>query len=248
MLGPTQLATPFWRFALSEFPPNLPATWTQALEPAFAGASYRKLVEFIGVERSSGVVLPPSADVFAAFRATPLDAVKVVILGQDPYPTAGQGHGLAFSVRPGVKLPGSLRNIFKEREADLGLPPSKHGHLVAWATQGVLLLNAVLTVREGKPGSHAKKGWEEITDAALQAVDGLPRRVAFVLWGAFAQRKARLVDERRHTVIRSAHPSPLSAHTGFFGSRPFSRVNEALEASGQVPIDWSLPEPAAPEI
>jgi len=227
---------------VSEFPPNIPSSWTHALSPGFAGASYERLVEFVTLERSNQSVFPPAADVFAAFRETPLNEVKVVILGQDPYPTLGQGHGLAFSVRPAVKLPGSLRNIYMERETDLGIPPSKHGYLMAWAKQGVLLLNAVLTVREGKPNSHAKKGWEQITDAALAAVNALPTRVVFLLWGAYAQQKARLVDESRHGIIRSAHPSPLSAHTGFFGSQPFSKANAALEFSGQAPIDWSLPE------
>jgi len=230
---------------MSEFPPDIPSSWQRELADDLAADSTVRLAEFLKTERSTSTIFPPVEDVFSSFRATPLSGVKVVILGQDPYPNPGQGHGLAFSVRPGVALPGSLRNIFKEREADLGIPPSKHGYLMAWAERGVLLLNAVLTVRHGKPNSHAKKGWEPLTDAALRAVDRSPRRVAFLLWGAYAQQKAKLIDETKHAIIRSAHPSPLSAHNGFFGSKPFSRANAALVESGQELVDWSLPEPPA---
>ena len=164
-----------------------------------------------------------------------------MILGQDPYPTPGQGHGLCFSVRPDVRLPASLRNIYQELRDDLGVPPAKHGYLLSWAKQGLLLVNAVLTVRSGKPASHAGKGWEAFTDAALAAVSAGPSPVVFLLWGAYAQKKAGLIDATRHAVLKSAHPSPLSAHTGFFGSRPFSKINDALKGFGRPPIDWTLP-------
>jgi uracil-DNA glycosylase len=166
--------------------------------------------------------------------------VKALVLGQDPYPGAGQAHGLAFSVRPGTPIPGSLRNIFRELESDLGVPRPASGSLVPWARRGVLLLNAVLTVRAGAPNSHRGRGWEEVTDAVIRAVAARRRRVAFVLWGAYAQRKAPLIDAGRHAVIAAPHPSPLSARTGFFGSRPFSRVNDALREAGVGEIDWSL--------
>lgn len=223
--------------------PELPKSWAAALAPEFAKPYFAKLSQFVAGERAGHEVFPPEPDVYNAFRYTPLEKVRVVVLGQDPYPNPGQGHGLCFSVRPDVTLPGSLRNIFKERQADLGIPPSKHGYLASWARQGVLLLNAVLTVRAGKPNSHAGKGWETFTDAALRAVNELPRPVVFVLWGAYAQKKAGLIDANRHAVVKSAHPSPLSAKNGFFGSRPFSKVNAALEESGQQPIDWRLPDP-----
>ena len=183
-------------------------------------------------------------DVFNAFRYTPLDRVKVFLLGQDPYPGAGQAHGLCFSVRPGVRLPGSLRNIYQELQADLGIPPVNHGYLAAWARQGVLMLNACLTVQADAPNSHAGKGWEQFTDAALQAVNALTRPVVFLLWGGYAQRKIPLIDVKRHAIVKSAHPSPLSAGSGFFGSKPFSKINTALTAAGQTPIDWKLPETA----
>jgi uracil-DNA glycosylase len=222
-------------------PANFPASWTRAIGAEFAKPYFAELRHFIVEERKAHDILPPGPDVFNAFRATPLDRVRVVILGQDPYPTPGHAHGLCFSVRPGVRLPGSLRNIYRERESDLGIPPVKHGFLESWAERGVLLLNAVLTVRAGAPNSHKGKGWEAFTDAAIAAVNALPHRVVFLLWGSFAQKKAAGVDAKRHAVIKGVHPSPLSAENGFFGSRPFSKVNAALEASGQVPIDWSLP-------
>jgi uracil-DNA glycosylase len=219
---------------------DLPADWAAALAAELASPEYAELARFVAAERAAGEVYPAADEVFAAFRLTPLSAVRVVILGQDPYPTSGHAHGLAFSVRPGVKPPGSLRNIYKELETDLGVPPAEHGHLTRWAEQGVLLLNAVLTVRSGAAGSHANKGWERITDAALAAVNALPRPVVFVLWGGHAQKKARLIDRTRHVILASAHPSPLSARNGFFGSKPFSRVNEAVAAAGRPPVDWRL--------
>lgn len=223
-------------------PANFPQSWLDAIGEEFAKPYFAELRKFVSLERKAGTVLPVAADVFNAFRYTPLDQVKVVILGQDPYPTPGHAHGLCFSVRPGVRLPGSLRNIYKELQDDLGIPPANHGYLEAWAKQGILMLNAVMTVRAGSPNSHQGKGWEPLTDAALAVVNRLPRHVVFLLWGSFAQRKAAVVDAKRHTVIKGVHPSPLSAHNGFFGSRPFSKVNAALEKNGQPPIDWRLPE------
>ena len=177
---------------------------------------------------------------FAALHLTPFADVKVVILGQDPYHGAGQAHGLCFSVRRGVPPPPSLVNIFKELQADLGIDPPSHGCLDAWAQQGVLLLNATLTVRARQAASHQGKGWETFTDEVLRAVNAKPERVVFILWGASARKKRVLVDTSRHVIIESAHPSPLSAHNGFFGSRPFSRANAALEAAGREPIDWHV--------
>jgi uracil-DNA glycosylase len=223
-------------------PVELPASWAQALAPEFGKPYFQDLVRFVAAERVQSEVYPPEDDVYNAFKHTPLDKVEVVILGQDPYPNPGQGHGLCFSVRPGVPIPGSLRNIYKELHADLGIPPAKHGYLAAWAERGVLLLNAVLTVRAGKPNSHAGKGWERFTDAALSAVSRLANPVVFILWGAYAQKKEALIDQDRHAVLKSAHPSPLSAKAGFFGSKPFSKTNAALKKFGRKPIDWRLPD------
>jgi len=223
-------------------PANFPPSWFEAIGAEFAKPYFANLRKFVSLERKAGTVLPAAADVFNAFRYTPLDQVKVVILGQDPYPTPGHAHGLCFSVRPGIRLPGSLRNIYKELNEDLGIPPANNGYLEAWAKQGILMLNAVMTVRAGSPNSHKGQGWELFTDAALAAVNRLPHSVVFLLWGSFAQKKAALVDASRHTIIKGVHPSPLSAENGFFGSRPFSKVNAALEKHGQSPIDWRLPE------
>lgn len=223
-------------------PADLPPGWQAALGPEAEKPYWAGLQRFVAAERAAHPVFPPEGDVFNAFRFTPLDRVKAVILGQDPYHGPGQAHGLAFSVRPAVRVPESLKNIYREREADLGLPPVNHGYLAPWARQGVLLLNAVLTVRARTPNSHANKGWEQFTDAALRAVNGLPRRVVFVLWGAYAQKKVPLITGSQHVVLKAAHPSPYSADKGFFGSRPFSRTNAALEEAGEGPIDWRLPE------
>ncbi len=222
-------------------PPEMPPSWARALSAEFGKPYFAELMEFLAAERAKYEVFPPGKDVYNAFRYTPLEEVRVVILGQDPYPNPGQAHGLCFSVRPGVPLPGSLRNIYKELQSDLGIPPAKHGYLVAWALRGVFLLNTVLTVRAGQPASHAKKGWEPFTDAALQAVNNLPRPVVFLLWGAHAQKKAGLVDTKRHVILTAAHPSPLSAKNGFFGSKPFSKANAALAEAGEPTIDWRLP-------
>jgi uracil-DNA glycosylase len=219
-------------------PPDLPPTWLAALQAETERSEWAELSRFLAAERAAHTVLPDEADVFNAFRFTPLERVRVLILGQDPYPTPGVPHGLSFSVRPGTPIPASLRNIYRELKDDLGIEPARHGCLTAWAERGVLLLNACLTVRAGEPNSHANRGWERFTDAAIRAVNALDRRVAFVLWGAYARRKLPLIDATRHAVIESAHPSPLSARNGFFGSKPFSQVNAALGD----PIDWKLPE------
>lgn len=214
--------------------------WNPLLRGEFDKQYWRELQEFVRRERSNGTVYPPDDRVFAALHLTPFSDVRVVVLGQDPYHGPRQAHGLCFSVPHGVTPPPSLVNVFKELHDDLGIAPPKHGCLDAWARRGVLLLNATLTVRAGAAGSHQGKGWETFTDAVLRAVNDKSDPVVFVLWGAFARRKKSLIDTTRHHVVESAHPSPLSAHNGFFGSRPFSTVNALLEVGGQRPIDWSL--------
>lgn len=226
--------------------PNLPASW-QALAAELEAPYMRALDAFLEAERAAGArIFPEDADRFRALELTPLDQVRVVILGQDPYHGEGQAHGLSFSVRQGVRTPPSLVNIYKELEADLAIPRASHGMLDHWAAQGVLLLNAVLSVRMGEAASHSKRGWERFTDAVIAAVNAQDKPVVFLLWGAYAQKKAAFVDDvskgGRHLVIQSAHPSPLAARTGFFGSRPFSRANAFLETHGRTPIDWALPE------
>ncbi|MFL5345295.1 MAG: uracil-DNA glycosylase [Hyalangium sp.] len=220
---------------------NLPADWSEVLKEALESPSFHKLERFVEAERRRSTVYPSEADLFSAFRLTPYQRVRVLLLGQDPYHGPGQAHGLAFSVQPGVPPPPSLVNIFKELQSDQGLPPPASGSLVAWAEQGVLLLNAVLTVRQAEPNSHAGQGWEEFTDAVIRAVAAKPEPVVFLLWGNYARKKRKLIDTQRHVVIESPHPSPLSAAGGFFGSRPFRQINAALEARGQPPIDWRLP-------
>lgn len=214
--------------------------WNPILRGQFDEPYWRDLQQFVVDERARHEVYPPHDEVFAALHLTPHAEVKVMILGQDPYHGPGQAHGLCFSVRSGVPAPPSLRNIFTELESDLGLARPDHGSLEAWARQGVLLLNATLTVRAHAAASHQGKGWERFTDAVLRAVDAKPEPVVFILWGASARKKTKLIDTARHVVIESPHPSPLSAHRGFFGSRPFSRANEALVAAGRTPVDWSL--------
>jgi uracil-DNA glycosylase len=227
----------------------LPESWREALGDELGKPYFKELTEFVEEERAAGPVYPPREEVFAALEATPLDRVKVLILGQDPYHGEGQGHGLCFSVRPGVRIPPSLRNIYKELHADLGLPVPDNGYLMPWARQGVLLLNAVLTVRAGEPNSHKGKGWEKFTDAVIRAVSARAEPVVFVLWGGYARKKLPLIDTTRHAVVEGAHPSPLSAKK-FLGSRPFSAVNTALVAAGREPVDWRVPDlaqaPAAP--
>jgi len=219
--------------------------WNPVLRGEFAKPYWAELQQFVAAERGRATVYPAHDEVFAALHLTPFAEVKAVILGQDPYHGPNQAHGLCFSVRPGVPLPPSLQNIFKELENDLGIPPPGHGCLDAWARQGVLLLNASLTVRAGRATSHQGKGWEVFTDEVLRAVNAKPERVVFILWGASARRKKALIDTSRHIVIESPHPSPLSASSGFFGSKPFSRANAALVEAGREPIDWSLSEPAS---
>ena len=218
----------------------LPEAWREFLGEAVDAGSFRQLSSFLNAEYLEQTVFPPLDDLFTAFRLTPPDRVKAVILGQDPYHDDGQAHGLAFSVRAGVRFPPSLRNIFKELNADLNLPVPKDGQLTPWAEQGVLLLNTVLTVRAHQPASHQKHGWEPFTDAVIAELSRKKEHLIYVLWGAPAQAKQPLIDTGKHTVICSAHPSPLSAHRGFFGSRPFSAVNRDLAAHGMKTIDWNL--------
>lgn len=215
--------------------------WNPILKPELAKPYWAELQQFVHAERSAHQVFPPHEEVFAALHLTPYASVKVLLLGQDPYHGPGQAHGLCFSVRPGVPTPPSLENIFKELESDLGIARPDHGNLVHWATQGVLLLNTTLTVRARKAGSHQKRGWETFTDEVIRAVSAKEDPVVFVLWGAAAGRKRELIDEDRHHIIRAPHPSPLSAHRGFFGTRPFSRINGILTENGRGPIDWALP-------
>jgi uracil-DNA glycosylase len=215
--------------------------WNPLLRDELEQPYWAELRRFVDEERRRGPVYPPASLEFAALHLTSYASTRVVILGQDPYHGAGQAHGLCFSVQPPTPPPPSLNNIFVELEADLGVSRPAHGDLTAWARQGVLLLNTCLTVRAGQAGSHHGKGWETFTDAVLRVVNGKPHPVVFVLWGAQARKKRSLVDTTRHVVIESAHPSPLSAHNGFLGSRPFSRINAALIEHGLDPIDWRLP-------
>ncbi|WP_448110080.1 uracil-DNA glycosylase [Luteibacter jiangsuensis] len=204
------------------------------------------LSEFLRGEKARGkTIYPPGPDIFNAFAHTPFDKVRVVILGQDPYHGPGQAHGLSFSVRPGVRVPPSLQNMFKEIEDCLGIPRPDHGCLTPWADRGVLLLNAVLTVEAGNAGSHQGKGWEGFTDAAIDALNREREGLVFMLWGSHAQRKGQLIDGKRHLVLRSVHPSPLSAHRGFMGCGHFAKANAWLESRGEPPVDWSLPPRSA---
>lgn len=206
------------------------------------------LSAFLRQRKAQGAqIYPPGPEIFAAFDATSFDAVKVVILGQDPYHGPGQAHGLCFSVRPGVPVPPSLENIFKEIHADLGLPRPDHGCLLPWARQGVLLINAVLTVEDGRAGAHQGKGWEGFTDHVVDTLNREREGLVFLLWGSYAQAKGKVIDTRRHRVLKAPHPSPLSAHRGFMGCRHFSAANEYLRRNGQTPIDWSLPSRAKVE-
>ena len=214
--------------------------WNPILRGEFEKPYWPILQQFVADERAQGAVYPPHDQVFAALHLTPYTDVKVLILGQDPYHGPRQAHGLCFSVPHGIQQPPSLQNIFAELRDDLGIEPPSHGNLEGWARQGVLLLNAFLTVRARQAASHRSAGWETFTDEVIRAVSAKPERVVFILWGAFARRKKSFVDLTRHVVIESAHPSPLSAHNGFFGSKPFSRANAALAAAGRQPIDWSL--------
>lgn len=220
---------------------DLPASWHDALASELEQPYFGKLAAFVDSEREQHQVFPPETDMFNALKTTPLEQVNVLLLGQDPYHNDGQAHGLCFSVRPGVQPPPSLVNIFKELRTDLGYPVPNNGYLQHWAEQGVLMLNAVLTVRAHEANSHKAKGWERFTDAVIRKANEKREQVVFVLWGNYAQKKLALIDTARHVVVRSAHPSPLSARNGFFGSRPFSKINPALQAAGKPPIDWQIP-------
>jgi uracil-DNA glycosylase len=221
--------------------PPLPASWQAVVGEERDEPYFRQLDKFLDAERREHKVFPPRDEVFTALRLTPYENTNVLILGQDPYHDEGQAHGLAFSVRPGITPPPSLHNIFKELHDDLGCRIPDNGYLVPWAEQGVLLLNTVLTVRAHSPNSHKGKGWEKFTDAVFRAVGTKEDPVVFVLWGGNARRKVKLIDRDRHTIVESAHPSPLSARSGFFGTRPFSKVNKALRAAGKPEIDWQVP-------
>jgi uracil-DNA glycosylase len=220
----------------------LPASWQPIVGTETEKPYFRQLQLFVETERQKHQVFPPADEVFSAFELTPYDKLKVLLLGQDPYHDDGQAHGLAFSVRPGVRPPPSLMNMFKELASDLGAKVPNNGYLEPWARQGVMLLNAVLTVRAHEAASHKDKGWETFTDAVISQVSERTKPVVFVLWGAYAKKKTKLIDTSKHVVIEGVHPSPLSARTGFFGSKPFSRINEALVKLGETPIDWQLPD------
>ena len=213
-------------------------SWKQQLSPEFEKDYFVRLTEFVRQEYAQGIVYPPGRLIFNAFDLCPFDQVKVVIIGQDPYHGPGQAHGLCFSVNDGVRFPPSLVNIFKEIESDLGTPVPLSGNLTRWANQGVLLLNATLTVRAHQAGSHQRKGWEEFTDAAIRALATQCEGIVFILWGSYAQKKGAFIDRTRHLVLTSAHPSPLSAWNGFIGNKHFSRANEYLVSQGKTPIAW----------
>lgn len=217
-------------------------TWKAVLKDEFTKPYFQEIVSFLKTERQTGkTIYPPGTLIFNAFNQTPFDKLKVVILGQDPYHGKGQAHGLSFSVQPGIKPPPSLVNIFKELKADIGIDmPNNFGDLTAWAKQGVLLLNAALTVRDGEPFSHAKSGWAQFTDAVIEKISDEKENIIFILWGKFAQDKKVLIDEGKHFILQSAHPSPLSAHKGFWGCKHFSTTNNILVKLKQQPIDWHI--------
>ncbi|RLU01728.1 MAG: uracil-DNA glycosylase [Ketobacter sp.] len=218
-------------------------SWKQHLLPQFQADYMQQLRQFLVQQKKAGKVIYPKGDeYFNAFNLTPFDQVKVVIIGQDPYHGPGQAHGLCFSVQQGVAFPPSLQNIFKEIHADLGLPIPKNGCLTHWAEQGVLLLNAVLTVEQSKAAAHQGKGWELFTDAAIKELNDQREGIVFLLWGSYAQKKGQIIDPKKHCVLKAPHPSPLSAHRGFFGCKHFSKANQYLESIGKSPIDWSVPE------
>lgn len=216
--------------------------WGPLLEEEFSKPYYLQLREFLKKEYATKQIYPDMYDIFNALHYTPFHKVKVVILGQDPYHGPNQAHGLSFSVKPGVPAPPSLKNIFKELHDDLGCTIPNHGHLVHWAKQGVLLLNTVLTVRQGQPQSHRGKGWENFTNRVIELLNEKDSPVVYILWGASSQAKQALIDTSKHFILKAPHPSPLSAHRGFFGSKPFSKTNRILEQQGQDPIDWQIPD------
>ncbi|MAV91636.1 MAG: uracil-DNA glycosylase [Bdellovibrionaceae bacterium] len=220
---------------------RLEDTWKEKLLPEFQKNYMKNLKSFLKERKSAGaVIFPKGSEYFSALNATTFENVKVVILGQDPYHGPGQAHGLSFSVKPGVPLPPSLKNIYKELHGDLGLPLPKTGYLKPWADQGVLLLNATLSVEQGQAGSHQGKGWEEFTDEVIRQLNEHGEHIVFLLWGSYAQKKGAGIDPKKHLVLKAPHPSPLSAHRGFLGCKHFSKTNEYLRAHGKEPIDWSL--------
>lgn len=221
---------------------NMPTDWAEHLAAVLNSEHFRQFESYLQDAYHEETIYPDSDFIYEAFKRTPFDQVKVVILGQDPYHQPGQAHGLSFSVQKGVKIPPSLRNIYKELQADLGINPVAHGNLTEWADQGVLLLNAVLTVPDSQANAHKGKGWEPLTDLAIEALNEKESAVVFILWGNAAKAKRTLIDERKHFVITSVHPSPLSASRGFFGSKPFSQANDILVSTGQKPIQWQLSE------
>ena len=227
---------------MTDHPVKLESSWKDRIGNYLARPDMQALGDFLRAEKQAGkVIYPPGPEIFAAFDHTPFDAVRVVILGQDPYHGPNQAHGLCFSVRPGIPSPPSLQNIFKEIHRDLGFRAPDHGCLTPWADRGVLLLNAVLTVQQGMAASHQGKGWEGFTDAAIDALNREREGLVFMLWGSYAQKKGQLIDGSRHCILRSVHPSPLSAHRGFIGCGHFSAANQYLESRGVAPVDWSLP-------
>lgn len=216
--------------------------WDEVLQEEVQKPYFQELRYTLAREYKQHTVYPPKELLFSALKLTPYERTRVVILGQDPYHGPGQAHGLSFSVMPGVRIPPSLQNIYKELDSDLGISAPNHGYLLHWAEKGVLMLNAVLTVREGQPNSHKGLGWERFTDAIMMKLNERDEPLVFILWGSYAQQKGAFIDRRRHKVIRSPHPSPLSAHRGFLGSRPFSQTNDFLREQGMGPIDWALPD------
>ncbi len=220
--------------------PVIEESWKRELADQFASPYFEQLKTFLIAEKQQFPVYPPGNLIFNAFNLTPFDEVKVVIIGQDPYHEPGQAHGLCFSVQPGTKFPPSLMNIFQELQSDLGIPTPQNGNLENWARQGVLLLNATLTVRAHQAGSHQRRGWETFTDAAISSLSAKRSGIVFLLWGSYAQQKIQLIDASKHFILTAPHPSPLSAFRGFFGCRHFSQTNELLARSGQTPIDWRL--------
>lgn len=222
---------------------KIDSSWQEALAPEFEKPYFAGIVSFLKNEKAAGkIIYPPGPEIFSAFSLTPFNNVKAVLLGQDPYHGAGQAHGLCFSVRKGVTVPPSLQNMYKELKADLDInaPDPSHGFLEPWAKQGLLMLNASLTVEAGKPMSHSKIGWEHFTDAVIRTVSEKKEGVVFLLWGRFAQQKEVLIDKSKHFILKAAHPSPFSATAGFFGSKPFSQTNKLLVQQGKQPIDWRL--------
>lgn len=220
--------------------PQIEDGWRLMLTEEFQSSYFLELKKYLIEEKKQYTIYPPSREIFSAFDLTPFEAVKVVILGQDPYHGPGQAHGLCFSVKHGVKTPPSLQNIYKELNTDLGLSVPNHGYLESWAKQGVLLLNAVLTVRRGQAGSHQKRGWERFTDAAIRCLSENRSNLVYILWGNYARAKKSLIDQDKHLILEAAHPSPFSANNGFFGCQHFSKANDYLQRHGKSPVDWSV--------